>query len=376
MDDLEQFLEPVDLNLIRGDVDFFDKQYGATIETYFESFPDLTSADVILVGVNEFRGAGFFSDIHPADVVREKFYQLFYWHSDIKVADMGNIRTGATLNDTVSCLKAILKEFSGTGKSVVIIGGSHDMTLAQSGVYKDAARQVDATIIDARIDLQTASMNKDESFLMDMLTLDPNYIRHYNHIGFQSYFVHPNMLETMNNLRFDCYRVGTCREQIEEMEPVMRGSAFISFDMNAIRHSDAPAGGISPNGFTGEEGCSLANYAGQSEEAETFGIYGFDPGKDIHGMTALQIAQMIWYYIDGVNRKKLESNFGDLHNFNQFHTTITGDEEAVFLQSRRTGRWWIQMPGGRYIACSHNDYVDASRNEIPERWLRAQEREF
>jgi len=32
------------------------------------------------------------------------------------------------------------------------------------------------------------------------------------------------------------------------------------------------------------------------------------------------------------------------------------------------------MPDKKFIACSHNDYIKASLNEIPERWLRVQER--
>src|SRR5688572_31031708 len=55
-----------------------------------------------------------------------------------------------------------------------------------------------------------------ENFLMEMLTGEPNYIRHYNHIAFQSYFVHPRILETMDRLRFDCFRVGSVKERSEE----------------------------------------------------------------------------------------------------------------------------------------------------------------
>lgn len=376
MNDLEAFLEPVDIDLIRGDIAFYDRQYGRTLDVFTDGFPDVDQADVIIVGVNEFRGAGFFSDRHPADAVREKFYKLFFWHAEIRIADIGNIRQGATLNDTYSCLKTVLKDFAGTGKAVIVIGGSHDMTLAQSRVYSDAGQFVEAAVIDACIDLQSESMNRSENFLMEMLTSEPNYVKHYNHIGFQSYFVHPYMLETLDKLRFDCFRVGTCREQLEEMEPVLRDSHFVSFDISAIRHSDAPAGGVSPNGFSGEEACSLAGYAGQSERAESFGIFGYLPEKDIHGMTALQIAQMIWYFIDGRNRRRNEAAFEDSHNFNQYHTTISDDEITVFLQSKKTGRWWMQLPGDKYIACSHKDYLYASNNEIPERWLRAQERDF
>jgi hypothetical protein len=48
--------------------------------------------------------------------------------------------------------------------------------------------------------------------------------------------------------------------------------------------------------------------------------------------------------------------------------------ETVFLQSKKTGRWWMQLPDKKFIACSYKDYLLASSNEIPERWLRAQER--
>ena len=70
---------------------------------------------------------------------------------------------------------------------------------------------------------------RSENFLMEMLTSEPNLVKHYNHIGFQSYFVHPRMLETMDKLRFDCYRVGTAKENMEEMEPVIRNTQFTEF---------------------------------------------------------------------------------------------------------------------------------------------------
>jgi formiminoglutamase len=34
----------------------------------------------------------------------------------------------------------------------------------------------------------------------------------------------------------------------------------------------------------------------------------------------------------------------------------------------------MQLPDKKFIACSYADYLHASQNEIPERWLRAQER--
>ena len=55
--------------------------------------------------------------------------------------------------------------------------------------------------------------------------------------------------------------------------------------------------------------------------------------------------------------------------------TIYPSGDPTFLQSKRTGRWWMQLPNKKFIPCSYKDYVTASQNEIPERWLRAQERD-
>ncbi len=158
------------------------------------------------------------------------------------------------------------------------------------------------------------------------------------------------------------------------MEPVLRNAHMISFDINAIKYSDAPSGKCSPNGFTGEEACVLTRYAGMSSNLSSFGVYGYVPAEDVNELTALQIAQMLWYFIDGKSRSKQEAAFNESSLFNEFNTALT-DEGTLFLQSRRTGRWWMQLPDKKLIACSYNDYVSASKNEIPERWMRAQERQ-
>jgi hypothetical protein len=214
---------------------------------------------------------------------------------------------------------------------------------------------------------------RSQNFLMEVLTGEPNFIGHYNHIGFQSYYVHPRMIETMDKLRFDCYRVGNVKENIEEMEPVIRNSSLVSFDIASIANAFAPSNGVSPNGLSGEEACALLRFAGLSTTTNTIGIYGYDPSKDKDNITAKQISQMIWYLLDGRSRGKKEAHIQDTDAFNEFHVSFA-EVNTTFLQSKKTGRWWMQLPDKKFIACSHKDYLLAGSNEIPERWLRAQER--
>jgi formiminoglutamase len=371
---ISDFLDPINLAELSQDQGYKAGQIGKLIDAYDETFPDLYEADVVLVGCEEERGLGRDRREGGApNAIREQFYQLFGWHSDLKLADAGNIRAGAALADTYAALKTVLRELTGIGKTVVILGGSHDLTLSQYYTYGDKRHIIEATGVDALIDLDIHSLHRADNFLMEMLTGEPNYIHHYNHIGFQSYYVHPHMLETMDKLRFDCYRLGSVKDRIEEMEPVIRNSHLFSFDISAIAHAFAPANQLSPNGFNGEEACILMRYAGLSPTVNTVGIYGYIPSRDAGQLTARQISHMLWYLIDGRSKGRREAALSQREFFIEYRTAFA-EVETTFLQSKKTQRWWMQLPDSKYIACSYQDYLLASSNEIPERWLRAQER--
>ena len=373
---LTDFLIPINLAELSDDQLYHDGQIGKAITVYENDFPDLAEADIILVGCNERRGNGKTNSpntIAAADAVRRQFYQLYYWHADLKLADIGNIKTGASLLDSYAAVKTVLNELLNEKKTIIFIGGSHDLTLPQYEAYSSGKQIIEVSCIDALIDLNINSALRSDNFLMELLTSEPNFIRHYNHIGFQSFYVHPSMLETMDKLRFDCYRVGNVKENMDEMEPVIRNCQMLSFDIAAIANAYAPANTVSPNGFTGEESCMLMRYAGLSPNTSSIGIYGYDPEKDSDDLTAKQISHMLWYLLDGRSRGRREAKLEEKEAFNEFHMAFA-EVQTVFLQSKKTGRWWMQLPDNNFIACSYKDYLLASSNEIPERWLRAQER--
>lgn len=370
---IADFLVPVDRNVISQDQGYREGQIGKDIAVYEEEFPDIEAAHLVLVGCGEQRGSGLITESNAADEVRAQFYNLYHWHSDLKLADIGNIRIGKSVTDTYAALKLVLRELTDAGKTAVILGGSHDLTLAQYQAFADKLQSIDAAGVDAVIDINMDSPARSDHFLMELLTAEPNFMNHYNHLGFQSYFVHPRMLETMDKLRFDCFRVGVVKERIEEMEPVLRGCHIFSFDISAIAHAFAPANTLTPNGLNGEEACTLLQYAGMSPHMRSIGIYGFQPENDREALTAKQIAHMLWYLMDGLSRAAHEAPLEERASFNEYHT-VFAEVEAHFLQSKKTGRWWLQLPDSQWIACSHRDYILASNNQIPERWLRAQER--
>ena len=378
---ISDFLSPIDLNEISHTEGYKEGQISKIIPAHQirhdsgkEEFPDLDDVNMVIVGCGEQRGSGLIHGHSDApNLIRRQLYSLYYWHNDVKLADVGNIREGSLYTDSYAALRTVTHELINDGKTVIILGGSHDLTLAQYGAYVDNGKAIEASCVDALIDLNIDSPFRHENFLMEMLTAEPNYVRHYNHISFQSYYVHPRMLETMDKLRFDCYRVGSVKENIDEMEPVIRNSSLFSFDISAIAHTYAPSNTVSPNGLNGEEACVLMRYAGMSPNVNSIGIYGYDSGHDKEELTARQISHMIWYVLDGRSRGKREVELDQRDSFNEYHIAFA-EVETTFLQSKKTGRWWMQLPNRSFIACSYKDYLLASSNEIPERWLRAQER--
>ena len=100
---------------------------------------DLGKLDIILVGCGEYRGQhrnSLYSD--GPDKIREELYKLHYWHPEVKIGDLGNVMEGKSLADTRAALKTVLAELKTLGKKVIVLGGSHDLTLQQYEVFKDA----------------------------------------------------------------------------------------------------------------------------------------------------------------------------------------------------------------------------------------------
>lgn len=367
------FLYPVNLPHILEDNELKEGQIGKSIDIFQNIFPDLTHADIVIATCDELRGDGQLGSASAeTDAVRKELYSLYYWHKHIKLADIGKIKTGMHLSDTYAAIKTVAKEIIQRNKIFLLIGGSHDLSLAVYEAYREMNKIIEVTGVDAYIDLSMDNPVRSKNFLMELLTGDPNFIRHYNHIGFQSYYIHPHMLETMDKLRFDCYRLGKVKEQMEEMEPSFRSSDMMMFDVAALGAATFWEGS-SPNGFNGEEACTLMKFAGMSDRLKAVGIYGYQQKRDPQLTLAKQISQMIWYYIDGVQYGRTEANLNEQEMFIECHLEFAAIE-TTFLKSRKTGRWWMKMPDGKYVPCSENDFNAAGNNELPERWLRLQER--
>lgn len=346
--------------------------YQHKIKTAIAQLEDLEEVDIVLLGCHAMTSH---HEIHVSNIIREELYQLYDWHPTIKIIDLGTILPHSEDASTPKVLEAVLTELHRLRKVTILIGGTQDYTLHQYAPFKKSQQPIEISIIDQAIDLKDKEIIDEESYLMDLLLSPDNYVRHLNLIGFESYHTNPHMLETLDKLRFDCYRVGRVREDFTTLEPVFRQSSIVSLDLNVLKSSE----GIfyknpSPNGLFGDELCALAKYAGMSDYIASFGIYGYCPEMDDQRIGAKLIAQIIWYFIDGFHFGQKEVQYESNPNaYIEYHVEVL-TYPILFIKSKRTERWWMQLLDKSFVPCSSEDYLMASQGHFPDLWLRAQER--
>lgn len=385
--DIEIYFKPIDTGNFDKADDYLPTQLGNTINAYSSdgAFPDLDKVQLAIIGVYEDRNAVNNKGCAEApDYVRNKLYQLFRGTKKTKIADLGNIVNGDAIKDTYFALSSVIGELVKRNIVPIIIGGSQDLTYANYCAYEDLEQTINMVVVGPTFDLGEAGHDlSSQSYLSKIILHQPNFLYNYSNIGYQSYFVDQNALELMNKLYFDVYRLGYVQNNIQEVEPIVRNADLLSFDIGAIRQSDAPGNkNTSPNGFYGEEACQIVRYAGLSDKLTSIGFYELNPEFDNFHQTSHLVAQMIWYFIDGFNHRKKDYPVGDKSKCTKYHVAIQDNKhEIVFYKSRKSDRWWMSIPypegmelkfkRHHLVPCSYGDYEKACKDDLPERWLLA-----
>lgn len=351
------------------------------IKTYGEDFPDWQNANLAIIGVVEDRGTRTNKGVDKgADEVRKKLYELKRGSGDYKIVDLGNLRCGVTLDESYLRLKEVCELLLQHKVVPVIIGGSHDMDFGQFLAYENTNNMISILNIDSCVDMYGSDeFGASKHHIHKILVHEPNIVFHYSHLGYQSYLNDPETITVLEKLYFETYRVGQIRENMEEMEPVIRNTDMMSFDISAVKLSDAPGNSnAQPFGLTGEEACQICWYAGLTAKLSSVGFYEYNPEEDIKGQTAGVLATMIWYFIEGYYLRKEDF---DLNNPKYVKYIVSLQEDPhklTFYKNVQTEKWWMEVPfpSGKsqyarnsIVPCSYSDYQAANNGEIPNRYI-------
>ena len=374
------FLSPLDNEIVAFRNELSSQQLGSKIVLHTsQDFPEVTKVSIGIIGVLENRGNSFGNQDIDLTAVRHELYQLYPGNWDVSVADFGNIQAGNTIQDTYFALKKVAAQLIKNKVIPIVIGGSQDLTYALYRAYDNLEQMVNLVAVDSKFDFgKESDAITSSSYLTKIIIEEPNNLFNYCNIGYQTYYNSQEEIDLVEKLFFDGYRLGEVANNIAIAEPVFRDADLVSIDMNSVKSSDS--GNFKqfiPNGFNGKEICALSRYAGISDKVSSFGIFNHNDTEQ----ESVLIAQIIWYFIEGYHYRSNEYPFGSRENYLKYIVPIEG-EELVFYKSDKTDRWWIEIPftvngnnklkRNTLLPCSHDEYLMACDQELPERWWKAQ----
>jgi arginase family enzyme len=386
MVDLNDYFNPVsiegpDFELLTSQAAF---PHNITIHTDNSPVRDIGKYKIAMLGVPDGRNSPGSGSLRGPDMIRGQLYKLAKIPGRSKIIDLGNMKQGVTFRDTLAGLTDILSLLISENIFPVIIGGSSALIPAVDRAMSLFPDRYTLTAVDSRIDFSNERKEPDSfNYLNSIINNHKSAFSHYINIGYQTYLNDQQIINRFLKRRSELLRIGDVRQAIHLTEPLFRDSEVVIFDISSVRQSDAP-GTISPspNGFYGEEICLLSRYAGISDKLKIFGLFDVNPEFDIRNQTTGLAAQIIWFFLEGFSQKQYETpvlNISNSGRFIKYHVRITDlEDDLIFVKSNLTDRWWIELQAEKdqnlYVACSHEDYLKANRNEVPDRWVQAVER--
>ncbi|MBN1989629.1 MAG: arginase family protein [Bacteroidales bacterium] len=380
--DLSGYFNPIDIDVWKGGLPKAHSVAGL-IQSFGDNgkTPTIGARDIVVIGIPESRNSSNASASFAPNEIRKHLYALSASAVKGNLIDLGNIKHTSKTVDTYIATRDVVNYITGKGATVVILGGTQELTWHAYQGVKELRENIGVSIIDSRVDLGFDESDFGSTCFYDSFLKEPIVsLLNLSVLGYQGYLVAQNHIERLKTANLELVRLGAVRGHFKEVEPILRDSDIVSFDMAAIRQSDCP--GVlhpSPNGLYAEEACQLTRYAGLSDRTSVFGIYELATSADPSGQSAHLAAQLVWHFVEGHGQRKGEYPYHRAKELKKFIVgTSTPGVDLVFYRSIVSDNWWVEIPSGIpnlfpddkiTIACSYTDYVAASKQELPDRWM-------
>ncbi len=375
--DISFFFQPLEIDTVKGE------SIASILFSHTEgNFPEIEKGSIALFYCPEFRNGIEIYHGQKEDRFRTEFYNLFpSAHWEKKIYDLGNLLPGEKIEDTYFALSNVIEELVKNDVIPLVIGGTQDLLLPLYKGYQNLEQSVNITSIDSKMDVGVTDEEiNHHGFLTPILMHNPSFLFNYSVIGLQAPFIKQSEMDLFEKLYFDTLRLGEFNSNFRKAEPLIRNADILNIDLQAIKASDFRGKEYqSPNGFYAEQVCQIAKYTGISDKISSFGIFNLFPGATMEAHQL--IAQIIWYFIEGVADRKGDFPKCAKTEYKKFmvhHEAFEND--LIFYKSNKSERWWMEVPHpkkehSRYdrhhlIPCDQEDYEFALKNEIPDLWWR------
>ncbi len=289
------------------------------------------------------------------NLVRSFLFQYSSDYFEISfLADGGNLETDETISEALKIFELAVNQ----EKIIILIGAEPTFIGKLQKLWDEKYHPLSISYI------------SDQCTPLESLELDSIYLKELNIIGFQR----QHALKSIKSINY--FRLGEYRNNPVCIEPAIRRSEIIYFNLNAIRSSDSPGSNIkNPSGFYAEDASSISRTIGMSDRLKIFAVSDWNENKDTEKITASLVAQMVWYFWEGCHLKTLDQNI-EKESLTQYLVEIKNlDYIITFYKSEHSGKWWFEEPlidnefSNQLIPCSYDEYLSTVNDQIPSRIL-------
>lgn len=300
-------------------------------------FPNLEDAKIAI----------FTHDIGFGNLVRSKMGSLFN-HFNSKIYDIGSI----TVNNNTSIYQ-VISELQDGFILPVYIGADQD-------AFNDFCK---AMSLENKLDTAAFISNK-------AMVSSSDYT--IENIAYQRHLLPKYKMQEIQDSQTPGLSLGALRSQSRILEPILRETNYLHFDLSAIRTSDSPnKSNTLPTGLYAEEACQIMRYIGEGMRLKLISFDTVDLGSNAE-IEANLVAEMIWYLHEGLDLKSIDHP-AISSDFKEFIIEMNEiDHSLIFLQSNKSGKWWLQKEksSNKYISCAYEEYEQSIKNDIPDRLLK------
>jgi len=275
---------------------------------------DYMSAHIVIMGCPEDAGIrrnrGITGARNAPKEIRRALYKLALNEAiqSKSIFDLGDIKTGETLEETHATLKQIIRRVLGDGKTVIVLGGGNDISYPDCAALAELKKEMLVFNIDKHFDVRDLSpRNSGTAYrqLIDEGFIDPERFYELGSEGFANSPAYRDYLERKGAhvYSLDEMRSYGLRSLFKDiLKSYSYEAVFWGFDMDVVRDADAP--GVSaryPTGLAAREIIQIAEIAGK---ATNFGVVEFtevNPEVDLNNRTGKLTAILIHTFLSHKN---------------------------------------------------------------------------
>lgn len=279
---------------------------------------DYETAEIVIVGCPQDEGVrrnnGRTGAATAPEAIREQFYKLTPFNIRKRLFDLGDVKIGASLEETHDTHESVVKQVLADEKRLIVLGGGNDISYPDGKAMAETfgSQNWIAINVDSHLDVRIAHQRNSGTPYRQLLEEDLLRPTYFYEVGYQTHFCSPVYYDYIRSLGVNRISLELLRSRAEadvELKESIKLkftshssslNTFFGFDLDAVRSADAPGTSApSPLGLRAGEFIQLVKYAASLANTRIIEFSEVNPKYDADNRTTKLVAIAMHRFCSG-----------------------------------------------------------------------------